>query len=145
MTSNVNDKVFQKNLSKVVGPFFLTPGALNHPVISVDLQNNKCSKKDIGIPMMIDVVKFTNDKKKIPEKKSKVYQCHICHRVYIWKYNLTRHLKYECGTQKRFKCWICNKKFPHRQNCLEHMKRLHKMSNKDFDNRITMLINCTSK
>ena len=68
MTSNVNDKVFQKNLSKVVGPFFLTPGALNHPVISVDLQNNKCSKKDIGIPMMIDVVKFTNDKKKFLRK-----------------------------------------------------------------------------
>ena len=114
MTSNANDKVSQQNLSKVIGPFFLTPGALNHPVISVD-SHNKSTEKDIDIPTMMDVVIFTNDTKnqcrKKPEKKSEVYQCQICHRVYLWKYNLTRHLKYECGTQKRFEYWICNKKF----------------------------------
>ena len=49
MTSTANEKVSE--LSKAVGPFFLTSGALNHPVISADSQN-KCTEKNIDIPMI---------------------------------------------------------------------------------------------
>ncbi|KAG7205703.1 hypothetical protein KM043_007652 [Ampulex compressa] len=30
-----------------------------------------------------------------------------CGRIFNWKRNLTRHLKYECGLQPRFKCPYC--------------------------------------
>ena len=129
MTSNVNVKVLKPILSKVDGPFFLTPGALNHPVISattIDSKDIFC-KNNTGKSKM-DEVKFSteNQNKAKTEDKSKAYRCQICHKFYIWKYNLNRHLKYECGTLKRFKCWICSKKFHHKENCVEHIKRIHK-------------------
>jgi len=51
--------------------------------------------------MMMDVVKFTNDSKNQDKEKS----------VYIWKYNLTRHLKYECGTQKNLNVGYATRNF----------------------------------
>ena len=145
MTGYVNEKL--TGFSKMVGPFFLTPGALNHPVISVTTidSDDNSSKKDADV-LKKDEFKFSNNtdnqnKEKLNDN-SKVYRCPICPKCYAWKYNLNRHLKYECGTQKRFRCYICSKKFHYNQNCVEHMKRIHKIFLKDHANNIKMVLNC---
>ena len=60
MTGYVNEKLVE--FSKMVGPFFLTPGALNHPVISVTTfdSNDNSSKKDTDV-LKIDEVTFSNN------------------------------------------------------------------------------------
>ena len=86
MTSKIDENVFQLKFSEVVGPFFLTPGALNHPVISVKTvdSENKLSKEDSEVSIM-DNGKFSNDTEFQNEgktwKQSKVYECQICHQV----------------------------------------------------------------
>ena len=49
------------------------------------------------------------------------------YRSYDWNYNLNRHLKYECGKENAFQCAKCGRKFPHKQNCVYHLKRKHKI------------------
>ena len=68
MTSNVNEKVSQQKLSKVVGPFFLTPGALNHPVISVDSHDNV----DAGSRVQATAVETKPQKIKRAKKSAKI-------------------------------------------------------------------------
>ena len=48
-------------------------------------------------------------------------------RSYDWNYNLNRHLKYECGKENAFMCSKCGRRFPHKQNCVYHLKRKHKI------------------
>lgn len=57
----------------------------------------------------------------------RVYSCPHCQRSYDWNYNLNRHLKYECGKENAFQCSKCGRKFPHKQNCVYHLKRKHKI------------------
>ena len=57
----------------------------------------------------------------------RVYSCPHCQRSYDWNYNLNRHLKYECGKENAFQCAKCGRKFPHKQNCVYHLKRKHKI------------------
>jgi hypothetical protein len=40
---------------------------------------------------------------------------------------LNRHLKYECGKENAFHCAKCGRRFPHKQNCVYHLKRKHKI------------------
>ena len=44
-----------------------------------------------------------------------------------WKYNLTRHMRYECGTESRFQCAHCKRCFPHKQNAIHHNIRKHRI------------------
>merc|ERR1711879_796678 len=53
----------------------------------------------------------------------RVYSCPHCQRSYDWNYNLNRHLKYECGKENAFQCAKCGRKFPHKQNCVYHLKK----------------------
>ena len=55
------------------------------------------------------------------------YSCPNCKRVYNWKYNLTRHMRYECGTESRFQCAHCKRCFPHKQNAIHHNIRKHRI------------------
>ena len=76
---------------------------------------------------------FTNSKIK---KKRKARLCENadstftcpntdCHRVFKFKYNLSRHLKYECNTQRAFKCGHCNHPFTQRYNGVVHCRKSH--------------------
>ena len=56
-----------------------------------------------------------------------VLTCEKCQRSYDWNYNLNRHRKYECGKENAFQCAKCGRKFPHKQNCVYHLKRKHKI------------------
>lgn len=49
-----------------------------------------------------------------------------CGRVFNWKRNLTRHLKYECGLQPRFKCPYCDYYGKLKGNVSKHLIRRHK-------------------
>ena len=56
---------------------------------------------------------------------SESYKCPHCPRLYKWSYNLSRHMKYECGKQKQFECHICKKMFNHKHNVIKHIQTLH--------------------
>jgi len=62
-----------------------------------------------------------------PNGPKRVFVCPHCQRSYDWNYNLNRHLKYECGKENSFMCSKCGRRFPHKQNCVYHLKRKHKI------------------
>ena len=70
------------------------------------------------------VVFATNSRFEHVNSELKFY---IFQRSYDWNYNLNRHLKYECGKDNAFMCSKCGRKFPHKQNCVYHLKRKHKI------------------
>ena len=56
-----------------------------------------------------------------------VFTCKKCQRSYDWCWQLNRHSKYVCGREDAFQCAKCGRKFPHKQNCVCHLKRKHKI------------------
>merc|ERR1711974_544114 len=65
------------------------------------------------------------------------YSCPHCQRSYDWNYNLNRHLKYECGKENAFMCSKCGRRFPHKQNCVYHLKRKHKIVCETIDQYVS--------
>ena len=68
--------------------------------------------------------------KKSPQEQKTAIQenmftCTNCHKSYKFKYTLNRHLQYECGKEKAFQCAKCKDDFPHKTNCVGHLKRIH--------------------
>ncbi|EFN68046.1 Longitudinals lacking protein, isoforms A/B/D/L [Camponotus floridanus] len=49
-----------------------------------------------------------------------------CDRVFKWKRNLTRHLRYECGIMPRFKCPYCEYCCKFEYDVKKHIIRRHK-------------------
>nr|CAH7735870.1 unnamed protein product [Callosobruchus chinensis] len=39
------------------------------------------------------------------------YKCSQCHKTYKYKWNLLRHVRYECGKEPQFVCKICARAF----------------------------------
>ncbi|CAL1680035.1 unnamed protein product [Lasius platythorax] len=60
--------------------------------------------------------------------KEKIFLCpkNNCDRVFKWKGNLMRHLRYECGLQPRFKCPYCDSKSKFKASVRQHLIRKHK-------------------
>ena len=56
-----------------------------------------------------------------------VFTCEKCQRSYDFNWQLNRHSKYVCGREDAFQCAKCGRKFPHKQNCVYHLKRKHKI------------------
>jgi len=73
----------------------------------------------------------TKSKEQFCDKRQ--YVCQYCNRSYDWNYNLNRHQKYECGKENAFQCAKCGRKFPHKQNCVYHLKRKHKIMFETID------------
>ena len=63
--------------------------------------------------------------------------CLLLQRSYDWNYNLNRHLKYECGKENAFMCSKCGRRFPHKQNCVYHLKRKHKIVCETIDQYVS--------
>ena len=55
------------------------------------------------------------------------HKCHNCQKTYKQKYNLNRHLRYECGVERKFECDICKKKFSHKSSLEVHIRNIHEM------------------
>ncbi|XP_053594325.1 sex determination protein fruitless isoform X33 [Microplitis demolitor] len=48
-----------------------------------------------------------------------------CNKVFNWRSNLTRHMKYECGKSPRFRCSRCDYQSPFKQHVLRHASAKH--------------------
>ena len=53
------------------------------------------------------------------------YPCTRCGRNYKYKYNLKRHLKYECGVEPKFECPECHIKMKDKGNLYKHARMKH--------------------
>ncbi|XP_033231881.1 gastrula zinc finger protein XlCGF8.2DB-like [Belonocnema kinseyi] len=51
--------------------------------------------------------------------------CQMCGKAYKQRYNLTRHLKYECNRNPRFKCPLCIYQAKRRAHIISHVKTVH--------------------
>lgn len=55
------------------------------------------------------------------EQEKLLNQCSCCHKVYSTKSALLRHMRYECGVERRFKCQVCNRLFRHKHHLRYHL------------------------
>ncbi len=53
-------------------------------------------------------------------------ECPNCGKRYKYKFNLTRHIRYECGVDKQFSCPECGKNFAQKHNLKSHVIMVHK-------------------
>lgn len=49
------------------------------------------------------------------------FQCEKCHKLYNYKRNLDRHVKYECGLSPQFQCPFCGKLSKLKSNLMKHV------------------------
>jgi DNA-directed RNA polymerase subunit RPC12/RpoP len=57
------------------------------------------------------------------------YPCTQCGKMYMWKTNLQRHVRLECGKEPQCKCPYCPHKTNRKDVLLTHVKLIHKTSN----------------
>lgn len=48
-------------------------------------------------------------------------QCSVCHKMYLSKGALQRHVRYECGVEPQFRCHLCNRRFCHNYHLKTHL------------------------
>jgi len=57
------------------------------------------------------------------------YPCTQCGKMYMWKTNMQRHVRLECGKEPQCKCPYCPHKTNRKDVLLTHVKLIHKTSN----------------
>lgn len=103
------------------GPSTMTAGREQRSKLRITLKNHDLyynnSKKCIQRHRQVLL-----DNYKTMEDELKDYTCSKCGRSYSKKYNLFRHLTYECGVEPKFECVICKKKSRHKYDLQKHMR-----------------------
>nr|CAH7736775.1 unnamed protein product [Callosobruchus chinensis] len=59
-------------------------------------------------------------------------ECRGCGKHYMTKSGLMKHMKYECGQDKRFQCIYCEHSTKQRYNLVVHVKHRHKDHLREF-------------
>ncbi|XP_058796159.1 myoneurin-like [Phymastichus coffea] len=65
------------------------------------------------------------NKQKRRSQDNKAYQCHQCPAAFTRKGCLTRHLRYECCQQPRFKCPYCDFRSKKTSHTYRHVREYH--------------------
>lgn len=52
-------------------------------------------------------------------------QCPNCGKLYKYKFNLNRHIRYECGVAKQFRCAECGRSFSQKSSLKSHRGIVH--------------------
>lgn len=52
-------------------------------------------------------------------------QCSACGKKYSLKHNLARHVRFECGGQRRFSCHLCPNKYTQNVSLRRHLTHHH--------------------
>nr|CAI5865362.1 unnamed protein product [Callosobruchus analis] len=53
------------------------------------------------------------------------YPCQKCRKVYKYRSNLLRHLRFECGVLPQFVCKLCGKYFTQKSSLKSHVAYIH--------------------
>lgn len=56
---------------------------------------------------------------------TELFMCNRCTKSYRLKHSLTRHIKYECGTEPKYPCTECHRRFKHNYDLKMHIKSQH--------------------
>lgn len=123
----IKKKYQKKTVRKYFKLIWLTRKELTKWTVSAEKCDRKRGRGKIQNHLQND---FGSDSKR-------QYVCQYCQRSYDWNYNLNRHQKYECGKENAFQCAKCCRKFPHKQNCVYHLKRKHKIVYETIDQYMT--------
>lgn len=60
-------------------------------------------------------------------RSAETFQCQRCLKLYSWKQTLTRHVKYECGKERRVNCPVdCGYRAFHKSDMQKHIVSKHK-------------------
>ncbi|XP_046659236.1 zinc finger protein 814-like [Homalodisca vitripennis] len=54
------------------------------------------------------------------------YQCPTCDKTYMYKYNLLKHRRFECGDQRPFSCSLCPYSSKQKGHVKRHMFNIHR-------------------
>lgn len=57
------------------------------------------------------------------------FYCPQCNNHYMWKKNLIRHMRLECGKEPTFQCPICPLRTKHKSSLIGHVRNKHFINN----------------
>lgn len=112
-----------------------TASSSNEPIVTNDPATTITqSLKTIGchnsIPLIDDSLKtkavvLTHQQIQQHLFQNKPFACPKCSRTFTVKGNMTRHLKFECGQEPRFKCPYCDFRSKQTSNVMSHIRTRH--------------------
>lgn len=61
---------------------------------------------------------------------TELFMCPKCTKTYRLKHSLTRHIKFECGQEPKYRCAFCDRRFKHKYDLTVHERTKHLSSMK---------------
>nr|CAD7257412.1 unnamed protein product [Timema shepardi] len=61
--------------------------------------------------------------------QSNEFPCPKCGKVYRWMTSLSRHMRLECGQERKYHCQVCGRRFKHKHHLMDHIEVHERNSN----------------